>query len=183
MHIITGKARGKRLLSVPGEQTRPTTQMAKEGIFSAIQFELLGASVLDLFSGTGQLALEALSRGASSAVLVESARRAVEVIRQNVQSAGFSAEAQVRAEDVFAFLKHTDAKFDFIFADPPYETGLAPKVVEKVLEYDLLRPRGALILESDAEDSVPAKLRGAFASERSYRYGKTHFILLRKGEQ
>lgn len=182
MRIITGSARGTRLLTLPDDATRPTTEMAKEGLFSAVQFELVGASVLDLFSGTGQLALEALSRGAESAVCVENSRRAAEIIRKNAERTKLAARARVFVSDAFAYLKNTSDTFQLIFADPPYGSGLAEKVVEKVLEYDVLKPCGALIVETESEDAVPLHLRERFLSHRLYRYGKSCILLLRKGE-
>lgn len=182
MRIITGKARGTRLMTLPDESTRPTTEMAKEGIFSAVQFELAGARVLDLFSGTGQLALEALSRGAESAVCVENSRRAADVIRQNAARTKLEGQAQVLVSDAFAYLKNTAQKFNLIFADPPYGEGLAEKVVVKVLEHDVLKAGGALIVEAEGEEAVPLHLRERFESCRSYHYGKTFVLLLRKGE-
>ena len=183
MRIITGKARGTRLVTLPTEDTRPTTEMAKEGIFSAVQFELVGAEVLDLFSGTGQLALEALSRGAESAVCVENARRAAEIIRQNAARTKFEKECRVVVSDAFAFLKNTSQKFNLVFADPPYGQGLSEKVVEKVLEYDVLKDGGVLIVESEKEGAVPLHLCEKFASFRAYRYGKTCVLMLRKGAE
>ena len=181
MRIITGRARGTRLATLPTEDTRPTTEMAKEGIFSAVQFELEGAEVLDLFSGTGQLALEALSRGAKSAVCVENARRAAEIIRENAVRTKLAEDCQVVVSDAFAYLKNVSRTFNLIFADPPYGMGLAEKVVEKVLEYDVLKAGGALVLEADAENAVPAHLCERFDSCRKYHYGKTYVFLLRKG--
>ncbi len=181
MRIITGRARGTRLLTLPTEDTRPTTEMAKEGIFSAVQFELVGAEVLDLFSGTGQLALEAVSRGAASAVCVENARRAADIIRQNAERTKFSAECRVVVSDAFAYLKNTAQKFNVIFADPPYGQGLSEKVVEKVLEYDVLKPGGILIVETEGEGAVPNHLCERFSSYRPYRYGKTFVLMLRRG--
>lgn len=182
MRIITGKARGTRLLTLPTDATRPTTEMAKEGMFSALQFELVGAEVLDLFSGTGQLALEALSRGASRAVCVENARAAAAVIRQNAERTKLSADTAVLVSDAFAYLKNTAEKFNLIFADPPYDSGLCEKVVEKVLEYDVLKPGGVLVVESDREDAISRRLWDSFESQRSYRYGKTYVFMFRKGE-
>ncbi|MBR6530425.1 MAG: 16S rRNA (guanine(966)-N(2))-methyltransferase RsmD [Clostridia bacterium] len=183
MRIITGKARGTRLYTLPTDDTRPTTEMAKEGIFSAVQFELVGAEVLDLFSGTGQLALEALSRGAKSAVCVENSRKAAEIIRKNAAATKLEADLHLVVSDAFAYLKNTTARFNLIFADPPYGQGLAEKVVEKVLEYDVLKPGGALLVEAEGEESVPRHLWEKFAFSKSYHYGKTYVLLLRKGEE
>ena len=183
MRIITGKARGTRLLTLPTDDTRPTTEMAKEGIFSAVQFELVGAEVLDLFSGTGQLALEALSRGAARAVCVENARKAADIIRQNAARTKLEADTRVLISDAFAYLKNTSEAYNLIFADPPYDSGLAEKVVEKVLEHDVLKIGGALIVEAESENAVPVHLCERFASYRVYRYGKTTVFLFRKGDE
>ena len=183
MRIITGTARGTRLATLPGEDTRPTTEMAKEGMFSAIQFELLGAEVLDLFGGSGQLALEALSRGAAGAVIVENARRAADIVRENVRRTHFEQEASVMVSDAFSYLKNAHRQFNFVFSDPPYASGLNEKVAEKVLEFGILKPGGVLIAESDREDSVPRRLWEEFASVRAYRYGKTFVQMLRAKEE
>lgn len=183
MRIITGRARGTRLVTLPTDDTRPTTEMAKEGIFSALQFELVGAEVLDLFSGTGQLALEALSRGAARAVCVENSRKASDVIRQNAERTKLTEQLRLFVSDAFAYLKNTGERFHLIFADPPYGSGLAEKVVEKVLLHDTLKPCGALIVEAENEAAVPQHLLERFASHRIYHYGKTTVFLLRKGEE
>ncbi len=183
MRIITGKARGTRLLTLPGDATRPTTEMAKEGIYSAVQFELAGAEVLDLFSGTGQLGLEALSRGAKSAVFVDSSKKAIEISRQNAERTKLLENCRFFCGDAFAFLKSAREPFDLIFADPPYAEGLSSKIAQKVLEFDLLKPRGALILESGLDCGLPKPVAEAFGSVKEYRYGKTKVLLLRKGEE
>ena len=119
MRVITGTARGIQLKTPEGMVTRPTTDRVKEAMFSIVQFDLPGAAVLDLFGGTGQLGIEALSRGAASAVFVDLRDDACKLIKENVKRAGFEKEASVIRSDYLAYLKCCDRKFDIILLDPP----------------------------------------------------------------
>lgn len=179
MRIITGKARGTRLFTLPGDEMRPTTEIAKEGVFSAIQFEVMGTRVLDLFAGTGQLGLEALSRGAVSAVFVDSSKKAAGLISQNAERTHLAENCRILCTDAFAFMKNAHEQFSLIFADPPYGENLLPKVVEKILEHELLAARGILILESSSAAAIPKDLAQRFGTVKHYKYGKTHCMLLR----
>ena len=180
MRIITGTARGMRLLSLPGNTTRPTTEIAKEGIFSAIQFEVMGMRVLDLFAGTGQLGLEALSRGARSAVFVDNDKRAAQLIEKNAERTRLSDKSRVLCTDAFAFMKSAKEPFSLIFVDPPYRETILPKVTEKILEYSLLAERGILVLESTSAGLLPKNMTELFGTVKHYKYGKTHCLLLRR---
>ena len=124
MRIITGSARGRRLETLSGEETRPTSEKVKEALFSAIQFDIEGRRVLDLFAGSGQLGIEALSRGASGCVFVDRNPAAVEVIRRNLKAAGLSEASQAVAQDVASFLVRPGDSFDVAFLDPPYGSNL-----------------------------------------------------------
>ena len=123
MRVITGSARGRRLKELEGLETRPTTGKVKEALFSVIQFDIEGRRVLDLFAGTGQLGIEALSRGAECAVFVERRRDALQVIRENLEACGMTDKARVVNGDAMSYLKSGE-KFDLIFLDPPYASGL-----------------------------------------------------------
>ena len=120
MRVITGSARGRRLNELKGYDTRPTTDKVKEGIFSAIQFIIEGADVLDLFAGSGQLGIEALSRGAKSAVFVDSAKDAQGCITENLKNCGFLDNAKLKSTDAALYLAGAFERFDIAFLDPPY---------------------------------------------------------------
>ena len=112
MRVITGTARGRRLLTLEGDDVRPTTDIVKEALFSIIQFEIEGRKVLDLFGGCGQLAIEALSRGAHSAVIVDASKKSVEVIKKNLETTGFQKQAVVLNTDAVSFLTRRTEKYD-----------------------------------------------------------------------
>ena len=121
MRVITGFARGKKLVTLDGNDIRPTTDRVKEGIFSSIQFDLEGASVLDLFAGSGQLGIEALSRGADKAYFVDNSKKSLETVKKNLAITGLENKSKLFNMNGHDFLKITDQKFDFIFLDPPYD--------------------------------------------------------------
>jgi len=154
MRLIAGRARGLPILS-PKHDARPTTGRAREAIFSKLASRLPGAAVADLFAGSGALGLEALSRGAASAVFVENHRNACEVIRRNIESTGFAAEASVRQTDVMGWLRSATGPFDLIFADPPYRNSpaepdrAAPLLAAPELP-TLLARNGLFVLETRA---------------------------------
>ena len=135
MRVITGTARGRRLETLPGEHTRPTAERVKEALFSIIQFELEGRQVLDLFAGSGQLGIEALSRGAAGCVFVDNSREAAEVVRRNLKTVGLMSQAQVIAQDAFSYLSRPGERFDIALLDPPYSSGLMLPALQKVAEH------------------------------------------------
>ena len=135
MRIITGSARGANLFTLAGEATRPTAQRTKEAIFSMIQFDIEGRKVLDLFAGSGQLSLEALSRGAAEAVLCDSSREAVNIIRRNAEKTRLADKCKINVTDANAFIGRLGSeKFDIVFLDPPYALKLIPGVLNRLLE-------------------------------------------------
>ena len=178
MRIITGTARGRRLQTLPGEDTRPTTDRVKEGIFSAIQFDIEGRRVLDLFAGSGQMGLEALSRGASRAVFVDKSPKAADVIRANCLSTGLADGSVVLCTDALTFCAGQGEKFDIIFLDPPYDAGLLPKILP--FAAGCLSDYGMLVCEHRMGDTLPDKMDG-IERGRCYRYGKIMVTFYRKG--
>ena len=133
MRVITGSARGRRLGELKGMETRPTTDKVKESIFNCIQFDVEDARVLDLFAGTGQLGIEALSRGAKSALFVDKRADAVKLVRENLALCRLEENAQVICGDSLAVARHAEREeFDIIFLDPPYESGLLEQAMEKI---------------------------------------------------
>lgn len=171
MRVITGTARGRRLKELKGQDTRPTTDQVKEGMFNIIQFDIEGRRVLDLFAGTGQLGIEALSRGAKSAVFVDQRTDAVKLIRENVALCGFEDRARVVSGEAVAFLSSLREKFDLIFLDPPYDTELLEKTVAHIARFDILSPHGIIVAESRFNKQLPA-LSAPYGIYREYRYGK-----------
>ena len=134
MRVITGTARGRKLETVDGLDVRPTTSKVKEAVFSAIQFEIEGARVLDLFCGSGQMGIEALSRGAALCVFVDSARSSQDVTKRNLMTTGLFSSARVAAMDYKDFLRTTKEKFDIVFMDPPYSQGMAQDAMQLLVD-------------------------------------------------
>ena len=168
MRVITGTARGKRLMTLEGDEVRPTTDKVKEAIFSIIQFDVPGARVLDLFGGCGQLGIEALSRGAKSAVFVDVSRQSVNMIRQNVGSCGFEERSRIVQMNALDYLKGCP-EFDIALLDPPYFKGLLGEALP-LLEKKIAAG-GIAVCEHESglklDDSY-----GRLVKVREYCYGK-----------
>lgn len=177
MRVITGTARGRKLAALEGLEVRPTTDMVKEAMFSILQFEIEGANVLDLFAGSGQLGIEALSRGARNCVFVDSSRDSQNITRQNLQHTGLAKASRVAAMDFAAFLRSTNEVFDIAFLDPPYDKGLIPEALPLLVEK--MSPGGAILCETRVKESLPEQV-GEFAVKKSYRYGKIKLTLYRR---
>ena len=169
MRVISGSARGRKLKEPVGSSIRPSSDRVKESIFNIIQFDVQGRRVLDLFAGTGQLGIEALSRGAKSAVFIDSSEKSVKLILENINICGFSACSTVYCKDALRYLEN-DEKFDVIFIDPPYESTLAKKAIIKIAEFDKLNINGIIICESK-NDSTPPFLLPQYVSHKEYKYG------------
>lgn len=179
MRIVTGSARGMRLKSPSGIDVRPTLQHIKEAEFSAIQFHVPGARVLDLFAGTGQLGIEALSRGAASAVFVDASRESVEIVRENLRATKLEAAARVLNEEAFRYAKRTDDRFDVVFVDPPYGGDTAKKILPLVAR--VAAPGALVICETERGAHMPREAP-PLALQKNYRYGQTE-VWLYKNEQ
>lgn len=169
MRVITGSARGRKLVAPQGMDTRPTTDMVKEAIFSIIQFDVPGAKVLDLFAGSGQMGVEALSRGASSVTFVDYAKPAIEAIRQNLEAAGFSQRAKVYPMQAQAFLLNVNERYNIALLDPPYGSGLLQAVLPDVAR--CMEGQGLIICETRSDEPMPGQF-GSCLLHKSYRYGK-----------
>lgn len=169
MRVITGKARGRKIITLSGDDVRPTTDKVKESVFSIIQFQVEGRRFLDLFAGSGQMGIEALSRGAKSATFVDLRKDAISVVRKNLEALNLTDGADVRCTDSLAFLKGTGEKFDVVFVDPPYNKGLAQKALE--LLPAVMNPAGIIVLET-ADTEELSETSGDFSLDRTYRYGK-----------
>lgn len=179
MRVITGSAGGRRLNELKGYDTRPTTDKVKEGLFSAIQFEIEGREVLDLFAGTGQLGIEALSRGAKSAVFVEKRRDAARLVEENLALTRLSERAQVRCGDAMGYLSSLTKKFDLVFLDPPYAEELLEKSLKYLAAFDILNPHGIIVAESPLDKLLP-ELPPPYRLAKEYRYGKIKVSVYRR---
>ena len=177
MRVITGSARGMTLKTLEGETTRPTTDRVKEAIFSAIQFETEGARVLDLFAGSGQMGIEALSRGASDAVFVDSDKGAIRLLKATVDNTKFADKSRIMQSDAFAFLHMNINKFDIVFLDPPYSAGLLERALDGVS--DFVDTAGTVVCEHPLKAELPEEC-GGLKKYRSYKYGKTAVTIYRK---
>ena len=182
MRIITGRARGIQLVTLEGDMTRPTSERAKMAIFSSLQFELEGRRVLDLFAGSGQMGLEAVSRGAAHAVLVDQSKDAVKVIQKNAEKTRLSEDCTIICSDFAEFLRQRRGKepFDIVFIDPPYAMRACKAAVEALLKNRLLKPLGIVVLESAEPDplGVGTPLSEKFEVVKSARYGVAYVQIL-----
>ena len=171
MRVITGTARGRRLKELTGMETRPTTDRVKEGIFNIIQFDLEGRRILDLYAGTGQLGIEALSRGAAGAVFVEQRRDAAELVRDNLKITQLSDKGRLVNGEALSFLSAAREKFDIIFVDPPYAADLWENTLNAISRFDILSNHGIIICESPMEKEMP-EMAPPYYLHRTYRYGQ-----------
>ena len=179
MRVITGKARGIVLKTPDGMLTRPTADRVKEALFSIIQFEIPGAHVLDLFGGTGQLGIEALSRGAASAVFVDSREDACKLIRENLKRTNFEHQGKVVRCDYLQYLKRCTEKFEIIILDPPYAEVFLENALKSITEIDILHSGGIIIAERPLGKDLPWEFAG-FTRSKDYKYGKTVLTIYRK---
>ena len=182
MRIITGTARGIRLETLEGEATRPTAERVKEAVFSMIQFDLNDTVVLDLFSGSGQMGLEALSRGAESAHMVDKSASAVNIIKKNAQKCRLTDRCRIVTSDYADFIRSAKGKYkyDFIFLDPPYGSGMLTSALEKIADSDILAD-GAWIICEDENDDIFAgapELAEKYSIEKQNRYGRVFITVL-----
>ena len=178
MKVITGSLRGRRLDTLGGEEiTRPTSQSTKEALFSAIQFELEDKKVLDLFAGSGQLGIEAISRGARHCTFVESNKQAYAVVEQNIKKCKIEDKCTLVFSQASSFLMNKN-NFDIVFADPPYHKGLIEECLPRLV--DMMNDGGVIICESARDEELPENVDG-WCVDRVRNYGKTKLSYYRKG--
>lgn len=180
MRIISGVRKGHKLFEFDGMSIRPTTDRVKEAIFNLIQEYFPCGEVLDLFCGTGALAFEAISRGASGAVCIDKDPRSLTVIKKNADALEFVGNAEIIRADAEDYLNHTNKSFDIIFLDPPYNKGYILPVLSIIAERGILSPNGIIVLESDNTDEHEAVAGLSILKQR--RYGRTYVTIYRKGE-
>lgn len=176
MRVITGKARGRILETLKGDDVRPTTDKVKEAIFSAVQFELEGRHFLDLFAGCGQMGIEALSRGASTATFIDRSKASVKVIERNLAVTNLKQFARVYTTDATSFIKTTSDEFDIVFLDPPYNKGILQEVMPLVAQR--MKKTGVIICESALNDEILQKYYN-FTLDRQRTYGKIKVSIYR----
>ena len=179
MRVITGKARGVALKTPDGLQTRPTADRVKEACFSIINFDLPNARVLDLFGGTGQLGIEALSRGAQSAVFVDAAEPACRLIRENLKRTKLEGQGRVVRSDYLEYLNRCREKFDIIFLDPPYAEVFLENALKRITEIDILQSGGIIVAERPFGKELPWEFEG-YTRSKDYKYGKILLAIYRK---
>ena len=179
MRVITGKARGVQLKTPDGLATRPTSDRVKEALFSIIQFEIPGMKVLDLFAGSGQLGIEALSRGAEHAVFVDAGEAACKVIKENLRRTKLEAQAKVVRSDYLQYLKTTKETFGLILLDPPYAEVFLENALNCITEIDILQSGGIIVCERPLGKDLPLEFPD-YSKSKDYKYGNTLITLYRK---
>ena len=179
MRVISGKAKGVVLKTPEGLMTRPTADRVKEALFSILHFDLPGAKVLDLFGGTGQLGIEALSRDASYAVFVDESSTACQLIRENLNRARFTEYAKIIRSDYLSFLKSCTDCYNIILLDPPYAENFLENALKMITEIDILQSGGIIATERPLGKELMFDYPGYIRS-KDYKYGKTIITLFRK---
>ena len=180
MRVISGRVRGLKLNCPSGEDTRPTLDRVKEAIFSMLLPYLSGASVLDLYAGSGALGIEALSRGADKSFFIDNSAKAIECIKDNISRSQFNDSACIIKSAAENFLKNCDQKFDIIFLDPPYAKGLYDSSLSLIESHHLLSENGIIVAEWDYEVGFAEKT-GSFEIFKEKKYGRVGITLLKWG--
>ncbi len=176
MRVITGSVKGRKLKTPDTYDIRPTTDNVKEALFNILQFDIEGRRVLDLFAGTGQLGIECLSRGAAEVTFVDKDRRSTSIVRQNLKTCGLYAE--VIQTDALEFLNRC-GKYDLIFLDPPYDSGLYVPVLQIINSVDILSDGGIIICETRRDTALPDMI-APYRKGREYVYGKVKLCVFTK---
>lgn len=179
MRIITGTAKGKKLVSLEGDATRPTSERIKEAVFSSIQFDVEGRRVLDLFAGSGQMGLEALSRGAEKATFIDLSREAMDIVKQNARTTGFFDVSHFLVSDWRNYIRKASGReqYDLVFVDPPYAMECCSDAADYLAERELIIPGAIVVLESGEEEILPDDERLAgYRVIKSTHYGKKTFV-------
>ena len=177
MRVITGTARGVQLKTPEGMLTRPTADRVKEALFSIINFDIPGAKVLDLFGGTGQLGIEALSRGAERSVFVDAREEACKLIRENLRRTKL--EGTVVRSNYMDYLNRCKETFSIIFLDPPYAEEYLENAIKRITEIDILQTDGIIVAERPVGKELPWEFDG-YQRSKDYKYGKTLLTIYRK---
>ena len=183
MRIITGRARGIKLNTLEGENTRPTSERAKEAVFSMIQFDIEGREVLDLFAGSGQMGLEAVSRGAAGATFIDKSKDAAKIISQNMEKTKLAPLCRLFNSDVQDFIRITRGKkqYDVVFIDPPYALRAVSPTLKALLDGNMLKPTSIIVCESEEADIFEndAALAEKFEIVKRAKYGMAHITIVK----
>lgn len=182
MRIITGKAKGIILKTPQGEATRPTAERVKEAVFSMLQFDIEGRSVLDLFAGSGQMGLEALSRGAANAVFVDRSKDAIKLIKENIEKTKLADNAIVFQSDYLDFIKrNSDKKFDIVIIDPPYKLGMYDPALKALIGAGMLKKTSLIVCESGTNEifNGDTELESRFEIAKQNKYASTFITVLK----
>ncbi len=173
LKIITGTAKGKILKTLEGEATRPTSERIKEAVFSSIQFDIESRRVLDLFAGSGQMGLEALSRGALSCMFIDSSREAMEVVKANVLSTGFTKQSKYLVSDAKNYIRKASGRevYDLVFIDPPYSLECSAEIMRKLITGGMLAD-GAIVVSESGTEVIDPEQFPEFEVTKSRQYGK-----------
>ncbi len=177
MRVISGSARGRKLETLEGDATRPTTDRVKEAIISSVQFDIENSVVLDLFAGSGQLGIEALSRGAKLCIFVDNNRACQEVIKRNLQTTGLLKQSRVVCMQAEDFIKTSNDKFDVVFLDPPYKSGLIEQISDTLISK--MNDNGVIVCETSSGEEMPQNM-GDFARKKPHKFGNIVFWVYRK---
>lgn len=180
MRVVTGTERGRKLEAPKGLDVRPTSDMTKEAIFSILLNRIEGAVFLDLFAGTGQMGIEALSRGAKQAIFIDSSKESIDCVKGNIQKTELFPKCRVALMDSLSFLKSCRDKIDIAFVDPPYNKGIideALPLLSKIMNDD-----GIILCETDKNESLP-DVAGSFVKFKEYKYGKAKVTSYCKGDK
>ena len=182
MRIVAGKAKGTKLYTLKGENTRPTLDRVKESLFNIIQNELQESIFLDLFSGSGAIGLEAISRGAKKAILCDKSKEACMIIQKNIEKTHSVEKVELYQSDFKNVLTNKiNEKLNIVFLDPPYETNFAIESVKMLLEEDLLQENAMIIIETDDRDRILENLKNINCEIKDIpKYGRAYLIFLRR---
>lgn len=182
MRIIGGTARGTKLYTLDGENTRPTLDRVRESLFNIIQADIIDAKVLDLFSGSGAVGIEAISRGAKKSILCDKQKQAIDIIRKNVQKTHTEQKVEIYNLDYQQVLKEKiTEKLDIIFLDPPYKTDYALKALDLIHEKQLIHNNSIVIIETDEPEKITQNFKKEeFEIYDKRKYGRAYLIFLRK---
>jgi 16S rRNA (guanine966-N2)-methyltransferase len=183
MRIIAGTARSLPLKTLDGKDTRPTTDKTKETLFNVLMADVPGAYFLDLFSGSGQIGLEALSRGASYAVFVENSRKASKIIEENIAFTKFTKESMLLTMDAVSAVNRLDGRytFDIVFMDPPYRQGLEREALYALSQSSLLKPDSRIVVEASLDTDFSYLSEIGFVAEKYKKYKTNMHVFLKKG--
>lgn len=181
MRVIGGKAKGTKLYTLEGENTRPTLDRVRESLFNILQFEIQGSTFLDLFSGSGACGIEAVSRGATKAILCDNSKQAIQIIKKNIEKTHLEEQTEIYQMDFEELLKNKlKEKTNITFIDPPYKTDFAIKAVKIMLDQKIVNEDSKIVIETDQEQKLKEQLKNIeveITDER--KYGRVHLIFLK----